>query len=107
MSKLDINQLLNKSLAKKSEAAVLESNMALNLEAAATIENPDCPGCPATAEVEQASTGSLSSLNLNLEAVAHQEMVEDYIGEDVIVNIRAAIGAGLGVKTVLEARHAA
>lgn len=105
MSKLDINQLLNKSLAKKSEAAVLESNMALNLEAAATIENPDCPGCPATAE--QASTGSLSSLNLNLEAVAHQEMVEDYIGEDVIVNIRAAIGAGLGVKTVLEARHAA
>ncbi len=93
MSKLDINELLNKSLARKSEEAIQESNLNLSLEDA----NGDCPGCP---------KGD-GQLNLNLEAVAHQELVESYIGEDVITNIRAAIGAGLGVKTVLEARHAA
>ena len=94
MSKLDINELLNKSLARKSEEAIQESNLNLNLEDAG---NTDCPGCP---------KGD-GQLNLNLEAVAHQELIESYIGEDVITNIRAAIGAGLGVKTVLEARHAA
>ena len=94
MSKLDINELLNKSLARKSEEAITEFNLNLNLEDV----DPDCPGCPKAGD---------SQLNLNLEAVAHQELVESYIGEDVIANIRAAIGAGLGVKTVLEARHAA
>jgi len=95
MSKLDINELLNKSLARKSEEAIQESNLNLSLEDAGGYV--DCPGCP---------KGD-SQLNLNLFAVAHQELVESYIGEDVITNIRAAIGAGLGVKTVLEARHAA
>jgi hypothetical protein len=95
MSKLDINELLNKSLARKSEEAITESNLNLNLEEAN--QDPDCPGCPKAD----------GQLNLNLEAVAHQELVESYIGEDVIMNIRSAIGAGLGVKTVLEARHAA
>jgi hypothetical protein len=94
MSKLDINALLNNSLARKSEAAIQESNLNLNLEGVTGGAEGGCPGCPG------------SSLNLNLEAVAHQELLDNYIGEDVITNIRAAIGAGLGVKTVLEARHA-
>jgi hypothetical protein len=41
---------------------------------------------------------------LNLETVQEQEMIQNYIGEDVITNIKAAIGVGLGVTTVLEAR---
>ncbi len=45
------------------------------------------------------------SFNLNLESVAQQEYVEQYLGEDSIANMRAAIASGIAVHTVLEARY--
>ncbi len=100
MSKLDINTILNKSLSKKLEV-VEESNtkespnLAVNLEAADKTEKEEgCAGC-----------GKNASLALNLEDVAYKERVEHFIGEDVVNNIKAALGAGMATFAVLEARH--
>ena len=92
MSKLDINSILNKSLSKKMEE-VQESSLALNLEEVDK-EKEECAGCDKN-----------SSLALNLENVAYKERVEQFIGEDVVNNIKAALGAGLATFAVLEARH--
>jgi hypothetical protein len=89
MAKLDINQLLNNSIMRQSEN---NSNLALNLE---SVDN--CPGCGRNA--------TSNSLALNLENVAFQERVQQYIGEDVVNNIKGALGAGLATFAVLEARH--
>lgn len=101
MAKLDINQLLNNSIAKKTGDAsyVQEGNNTLNIDlSGAGAQHPaaDCPGC-----------GANAALALNLESVAFQEKVQEYIGEDVMNNIKGALGAGLATFAVLEARHSA
>lgn len=102
MSKLDINAILNKSLSKKLET-VQESetttapttNLAVSLEdAGKEPAKEDCVGC-----------GKNAALALQLENVAYKERVEQFIGEDVVNNIKAALGAGLATFAVLEARH--
>ena len=94
MAKLDINQLLTNSIARKTEGAYVSEGLNLNLESAGG--NADCPGC-----------GSNTALAINLENVAYQERVQQYIGEDVVNNIKGALGAGLATFAVLEARHRA
>lgn len=99
MAKLDINTLLNNSLAKKTGDAsyVQEGNSGLNIDlSGANQQTTDCPGC-----------GANAALALNLENVAFQERVQEFIGEDVVNNIKGALGAGLATFAVLEARHAA
>jgi hypothetical protein len=92
-NKLDINSLLSNSLAKKQNQYVAESSLNLNLESV----NRDCPGC--------GTNNHNPALALNLESVAFQERVQDYIGEDVMNNIKGALGAGLATFAVLEARN--
>lgn len=92
MAKLDINQLLTNSIARKTEGGYVSEGLNVNLESASA----DCPGC-----------GSNSALAINLENVAYQERVHQYIGEDVVNNIKGALGAGLATFAVLEARHRA
>jgi hypothetical protein len=99
MAKLDINTLLNNSIAKKTgdSSYVQESNSGLNIDLSAVGsegQTSDCPGC-----------GVNAALALNLENVAFQEHVQEFIGEDVINNIKGALGAGLATFAVLEARH--
>jgi hypothetical protein len=98
MAKLDINTLLNNSLAKKTgdSSYVQEGTSGLNIDLSAAGQAQDCPGC-----------GVNSALALNLENVAFQERVQEFIGEDVINNIKGALGAGLATFAVLEARHSA
>jgi len=86
MAKLDINQLLTNSIARKTENGYISEGLNLNLESAG-------------------SRNSNSALALNLENVAFQERVQQYIGEDVVNNIKGALGAGLATFAVLEARH--
>jgi hypothetical protein len=100
MSKLDINTILNKSLSKKLET-VQESDTSTTPKLAVSLEDAgkepgkeDCPGC-----------GKNAALALQLENVAYKERVEQFIGEDVVNNIKAALGAGLATFAVLEARH--
>jgi hypothetical protein len=100
MSKLDINTILNKSLSKKLET-VQESDTSTTPKLAVSLEDAgkepakeDCVGC-----------GKNAALALQLENVAYKERVEQFIGEDVVNNIKAALGAGLATFAVLEARH--
>jgi hypothetical protein len=65
--------------------------LAISLEDAG---KEDCVGC-----------GKNAALALQLENVAYKERVEQFIGEDVVNNIKAALGAGLATFAVLEARH--
>jgi argininosuccinate synthase len=77
MGKLDINSLLAASLKGKGEAI-----------------QEGCTGCGS----------DTSKFNLNLEAVAHEERVAEFISEEMVANMRAAIATGLAANTVLEAR---
>ena len=94
MAKLDINTLLNNSLSRNA-SYVQEGNSrsGLNIDLRGAGAS-DCPGC-----------GKNPALNLNLENVAFQERVQQYIGEDTVANIKGALGAGLATFSVLEARH--
>ncbi len=97
MAKLDINQLLNNSLARKTGNSYVEegsTNYGLNIDLRGA--GQDCPGC-----------GQNAALALNLENVAFQERVQEFIGEDVMNNIKGALGAGLATFAVLEARSQA
>lgn len=98
MAKLDINQLLNNSLARKTGNSYVEegTNSGLNIDLRGAEQ--DCPGCGSNAQ---------SPLALNLENVAFQERVQEFIGEDVMNNIKGALGAGLATFAVLEARSQA
>jgi hypothetical protein len=86
MGKLDINTLLASSINKS--ATVTEGNdLNVNLEA-----------------VDETADSKESMFNLNLESVAIEERIQDYLGESTISNLRAAIASGMAVGAVLEAR---
>jgi len=78
MAKLDINQLLTNSIARQQQGGYIQ---------------------------ESQSGSQPSALALNLENVAFQDRVEQFIGEDVMNNIKGALGAGLATFAVLEARN--
>lgn len=91
MGKLDINSLLAASLKGKGEA-VQEGE---DPTASTTQVEGECEGCGK----------DISKFNLNLEAVAQEELIADFISEETVANIRAAIATGLATHTVLEARN--
>lgn len=102
MAKLDINSLLTASIRSKSEDQVVQENDSSNkfnisLETTSEETSTETPGCT--------DCGN-DKFNLNLESVAFEERVQEFLGESTIANLRAAIASGMAVNTVLEARIA-
>jgi hypothetical protein len=85
MGKLDINTLLASSI-NKSATVTESTDLNVNLEA-----------------VDE-TTPKEDKFNLNLESVAIEEKIQNYLGEGTISNLRAAIASGMAVNAVLEAR---
>jgi hypothetical protein len=90
MGKLDINTLLSSSI-NKSTAVTENADLNVNLEG---VDNTET-------KTEE------NKFNLNLESVAIEEKIQNYLGEGTISNLRAAIASGMAVSAVLEARTAA
>jgi len=84
MGKLDINTLLSSSINKNTTEVTESSDLNVNLEGV--------------------DSSNKEEFNLNLESVAIEEKIQDYLGEGTISNIRAAIAGGMAVGAVLEAR---
>jgi len=88
MAQLDLNELLNRSIASVSgQQATNEGNFNLDLE-----------GLEGQAQ-------ETSNLNLDLESIAEQAKFNVEVNEALVSNLRGALGAGVGAIAVLEARN--
>ncbi|RLA83765.1 MAG: hypothetical protein DRG78_03440 [Epsilonproteobacteria bacterium] len=95
---LDVNTLIANSLSKYSEESttdetVTTDDLALDLEGK-------------TEEEVVADTAINNDLALDLEAVAEDTKFTELVSEDIMNNIKGAVGAGIATVAVLEARAA-
>ncbi len=94
MAGLDLNELLNRSIATSTQQTN-ENSYGLNVD----LENIDGD--------QQQQQAKISNLNLDLESIAEEAKFNVEVNEALISNLRGALGAGVGAIAVLEARNAA